>query len=168
MRFKEWINEIIKSGLLCSSYTDKVEEAKSKTRLLDIVLDANGSSWLPEMDSKGMPLPYETILREFKPYINGKYVGRYYKHGGKIVYTSSIYCCFSDSSNINIETTLTTILGCKSNIMVKENDFVKLYVDKNCEITINCPLSSRCIVEYWKGAKIEVNGNYDRVELIEN
>ena len=46
MRFSEWINKIIESGLLCEAYTDKVEEAKSKKRLMDIVLDSNGQSYL--------------------------------------------------------------------------------------------------------------------------
>lgn len=60
MRFSEWINKIIESGLLCEAYTDKVEEAKSKKRLMDIVLDSNGQSYLCEMQAKGMALPYET------------------------------------------------------------------------------------------------------------
>lgn len=167
MKFKEWLNKVIETGNLCSSYKDKALDAKSKKTLIDLCLDSNGASYLMEMESKGISLSYETILSEFKSYLNGRYIAEY-KNGKGNGYSSSIYCCFTDDNVINIETTLTIILGCKSAIMVKENDFVRIYADKNCELTIMCPKSSRCIVEYWDGAKIEVNENYDKVELIEN
>lgn len=166
MRFQEWINEIISSGLLCGAYTAKVDEAKSKARLMDLCLDANGASWLCEMDAKGMPLPYDTILNEFKPYLNGRYVGKFYNKSGKLGYTSSIYCCFSDYDSIDIQTTLTTFLGCKSEIWVSGNDFVRIYADKNCELVVYCPPTSRCIVEYWNGAKIIDGLLGGKVELI--
>lgn len=168
MTFNEWIQEIIGSGLLCGEYTSKVDDAKSKKRLMDIVLDANGVSWLCEMDAKGMPLPYETILREFKGYINARYIAEYKNEKGN-GYSSALYCCFSDSSDINIETTLTTVLGCKADVWVGANDFVKIYADKNCQLMIHCPETSRCIVEYWKGAKVEVDEPLGgKVELIEH
>lgn len=166
MQFKEWINEIIKTGILCGNYTDKVNGALSKKRLMDVCLDANGASWLPELQAKGFGLPYETILTEFKGYINGRYVAEYKNEKGH-GYASTLYCCHHEDDKIEINTTLTTLLGCRTKIFIKENDFVRLYVDKNCELVITCPQSSRCIVEYWKGAKIEVLGNHEKVELIE-
>lgn len=168
MKFNEWIQEIIGNGLLCGDYTTKVDDAKSKARLMDIVLDANGVSWLPEMDSKGMPLPYETILRDFKSYINGRYIGHFYNKSGKLGYTSTLYCCF-DESDIEINTTLTTILGCTCDVWIGKNDFVKIYADKNCKLMIHCHETSRCIVEYWDGAIIEVDEQLGgNVELIKH
>lgn len=168
MKINEWLDELKKQGLLCGDYTVKVDNAKSKARFMDIVLDANGINFLQEMDAAGCPFPYESILRDFKSYINGRYVGRYFNKSGKTSYTSTLYCCFEES-DINVETTLVSILGCTADVWIGRNDFVKLYVDKNCKLMIHCPESSRCIVEYWKGAKVEVDAHDGgKVELIEH
>jgi hypothetical protein len=165
MLFKDWINEVIKSGNLCSHYTEKVQDAPSKRRLVDLCLDPNGVSYLQEMQAKGMGLAYETILTEFKSYINGRYIAEFKNEKGN-GYTSSIYCCYFDSDTINVNTTLVSLLGCKSKVNIAENDFVRICVDKNCELIVNCPQSSRCIIEYWGNAKIQVNGNVEKVVLI--
>ena len=131
-----------------------------------LALDANGCSYLCEMQSKGYPLSYETICSKFRAYINGRYVAEFKNDKGN-GYTSSIYCCFSDFADIHIETTITTILGCKCDVWVGKNDFVKVYADSNCELTIHCHETSRCIIEYWDGAKIEVDEHLGgKVELI--
>lgn len=165
--FNSWIRNLISTGNLCGGYSDKVERAKSRLSLFEIACDANGISYLCEMDSKGFPLPYEIILRDFKSYINGR-CKPVFKNDKGNGYTSAIYCCYSDDSFVNVDTTLSCFLGCKLELNIMENDFVKIYADKNCELKINCPKNAACIVEYWKGAKVEIDGNYDKVELIEN
>ena len=77
MKFKEWLNKVIETGNLCSSYKDKALDAKSKKALIDLCLDSNGVSYLMEMESKGISLSYETILSEFKSYLNGRYIAEY-------------------------------------------------------------------------------------------
>lgn len=159
MSFEEWINKVIQSGNLCSGYSNKVSSSKSKLQIVRIVLDANGVSYLPEMDEKGFPLPYDTILREFKNYINGNYIAQFSNDKGH-GYSSSIYCCYSEGNEIHVNSTLSTYLGC-SNVTLKinENDFVHLYIDKNCDLSIDCPESSKCLVDYWEGAKINTSGS---------
>lgn len=166
MDFNIWLQNVIKSGNLCREYKEKATMARSKMDLIRLCFDANGASYLQEMQKKGFELPYEVICSKFGSYINGKYIAEF-KNDNGYSYTSSLYCCFSDSNYIDIQTTITSILGCKSAIRVRENDFVRLYVDKNCELIIDCPASSCCIVEYWEGASIEVSGIYNNVELIE-
>ena len=152
MTFEEWINAVISSGQLCSSYTDKVASAKSKLQIMRIVLDANGVNYLQEMQEKGMGLPYETILREFKNYINDNYIAEYRNERGG-GYTSTIYCCYSDGNRIDVVTTLATFLGCSNvELHIAENNFAHIYLDKNCDVSIHCPISARCIVDYWDGA----------------
>lgn len=165
MQFEDWINEVVEKGFLCNEYTKKINGVLSKRQLVDIVLDSNGASWLPELQKEGLGLPYETIIREFKGYINGRYIAEH-KNKKSNGYTSSIYCCYAESDTINVNTTLTTLLGCSVNVKIRENDFVRLYVDKNCDITIKCPDNSRCLVDYWDGAKINVVG--EGVELIKH
>lgn len=165
--FKEWLALLKENGLLCDVYCDKVDNAKSKLELVRCCLDANGANFLQEMQSAGFPLPYEVICSVFHSYINGRYIAEFKNERGS-GYTSCVYCCYSESDSIEINTTLTTLLGCSANVYIKDNDFCKIYADKNCNLRIHCPITSRCIVEYWKGANIVVLENCNNVELIEN
>ena len=167
MEFHEWLNTCIKTGNLCDAYKDKALDAKSKLALMRLALDSNGSSYLCEMQAKGYPLSYETICSKFRPYINGRYVADFKNDKGN-GYTSCIYCCF-DESDIEIKTTLTTILGCTCDVWVGKNDFVKIYADKNCKLMIHCHETSSCIVEYWDGAIVEVDSPLGgKVELVKH
>ena len=58
MEFHEWLNTCIKTGNLCDAYKDKALDAKSKLALMRLALDANGCSYLCEMQAKGYPLSY--------------------------------------------------------------------------------------------------------------
>lgn len=162
--FKKWVALLKENGLLCDMYSEKVDNAKSKLELVRCCLDANGVDFLQEMQSAGFPLPYEVVCSVFRSYINGRYVAEFKNDKGN-GYTSCVYCCFSDFADIHIETTITTILGCKSNIWVSENDFVRLVIDKNCELAIHVPDSSRCIIDYWDGAKVVVYGDMSKVTM---
>lgn len=164
MDFENWISNIIESGNLCSGYTDKVLKAQSKLQIVRNVLDANGCSWLQEMDKKGMPLPYSVILSEFKNYINGNYIAEFRNERGS-GYSSAIYCCFSDGNRIDVTTTLLTMLGCGGGIElhIAENNFCHIYLDRNCDVKIFCPESARVIVDMWEGAKCSVHGNKEKV-----
>ena len=163
MVFEDWINNIIGKGLLCKEYTDKLVQAHSKLKIMDIVLDANGVSWLPEMDSKGYPLPYDTILREFKSYINGNYIAEFKNEQGG-GYTSSLYCCYSESDTVDVTSTLAVFLGCSgTKIQVRENSVTHLYIDKNCDVSVFCPDSSHVYIDCWPNANVKVSGNVNNV-----
>lgn len=169
MKTKDWLHEITNAGLLCGSYIDKVNDAKSKKQLIDICFDANGINYLCEMQEKGLPLPYETICNEFAPFINGRYVAEYRNdksHG----YTSKLYCCYNEPE-IFVDTTVCTILGYNGTIVVEKNNYAKIYIDKNCNVTITLEDGSRAIVEYWEGATVAHNlgdANNKRLQLIEH
>lgn len=152
MTFDEWVNTAIESGCMCEGYSNMVSSAKSKLQMMRIVLDANGIGYLQEMQEKGHCLPYETILSEFKRYINGNYIAEFRNERGS-GYTSTMYCCYSDGNRIDVVTTLATFLGCSNvELHIAENNFAHIYLDKNCDVSIHCPISARCIVDYWDGA----------------
>ena len=162
----DWIEILNKNGLLCGNYNDKALSAHSKKQLMDLVLDSNGSSYLQEMSAKGYGLPYEFICTQFAPYINGRYIA-VYGNTNKSSYTSALYCCH-DKETIFVDTTLCSVLGYTGRIFVAMNNFAKIYLDKNCDVQIELQDGARCIVEYWKGAKVEVLNMHDKVQLIEN
>lgn len=166
MKTSEWLSNIIENGALCSNYANKVNEAKSKLQLFRLCCDANGANFLMEMQKKSMPLPYETITKEFASYINSRYVAEYRNEKGN-GYTSTLYCCY-DKDNIFVDTTLCSVLGYTGRIVIAKNNFAKIYLDQNCNVQVELQEGSRAIVEYWKGAKVEVLNMHDKVQLIEN
>lgn len=166
MKTTEWIENIIENGALCGNYTDKVNDAKSKLQLFRLCCDANGANFLMEMQEKGMELPYEVITTDFASYINGRYIAEYRNEKGN-GYSSCLYCCH-DRDNIFVDTTLCSVLGYIGRIVIAKNNFAKIYLDKNCDVQIELQDGSRAIIEYWKGAKVEVLNMHDKVQLIEN
>lgn len=166
METRDWLNKIMNAGFLCGAYTNKVNDAKSKKQLIDVCFDANGINFLCEMQEKGVPLPYETICREFASYINGRYVAEYRNEKGH-GYTSKLYCRYNEPE-IVVDTTVCSILGYKGTIVVAKNNYAKIYIDKNCDVKIKLEEYAKANVEYWKGAKVEVLGNCERVKLTEN
>ena len=164
MDFRTWLQKVISTGNLCDFYKEKALDATSKLSLMRLCLDANGCSYLCEMQAKGYPLSYETIKREFGAYINGRYIAEYKNDKGN-GYTSAIYCNVDD---IEVNTTLTTLMGCNCDVWVGQNDFVRLYADSNTSIVLHCPPSSRCIIECWGDAKVEFVDVVDesKIEII--
>ena len=151
MRTKEWLDAIIDKGVLCDEYKDKVQKALNKKELMDIVLDANGVSWIPEQIYKKRGLDYDTICEEFGAFINGKYKAEYRDNDGK-GYTSSMYVRQTDK--IIVDTTLCCLMDVVGKVRISENNVAKIYLDQNCDIEIDVPESSKCIVYYFVGAKI--------------
>lgn len=139
MKFTDWIDNIIESGNLCDEYIEKVRKAISKKQIMDIVLDANGQTFLCEMQNKNIGLPYETIINEFGNYINGRYIATIDNK-----YTSTLYCCYGMGNEVTIESTITIFLGCSNlHIKIPSNQRCELTFDRNCNnIVIDCPKTS--------------------------
>lgn len=163
MKTTQWLNGLMEEGLVCERYKSKVSGALSKKQLMDTFLDANGIPFLCEMDNSGHPLPYEVILSEFKSYVNGRYVSSHGESGKE--YTSSFYCCYSEGTSVEITTTQTLFLGCSLDVYIRENDYVRIYLDKGSDVRIHCPNSARCIVERWGNAKVSVYGAVGNVRI---
>lgn len=148
MDIHEWFEQIIDSGNLCEEYTTKYQESQSKKQLVDLALGGRGITYLCEMRDKGYGAPYEMLERQFAPYINGKYV---FTSDGDNPYTSVIYVGYE--GDIEARTTAITLLGCKAKVNIHDYTCVHLFVDGGSEIEVSCPPTSKCYIDYWKGAK---------------
>lgn len=157
MTFKEWLNNALSYDLICDLYKDRVAKAQSKKQFMDIVLEANGLEYLCKAKADGYGLPYDTILREFTPFINGAYEAKIDRENGKW-YTSTMYCCLDEKSEIRVCNTATGFYGCKCSVVVPKNSFVQLYVDDECKLDITCHETSKCYISYSEGAEIHTNG----------
>lgn len=160
--FEEWIGKLTEAGLLCGDYVDKVDNAMSNKQIVDIGMDANGISYLPEMSSKGMPLPYDIITSRFSNFINGRYVCHTKSRNGN-EYTSALYCKYAGDID-DADTTLLTLLGCSCTVNIAENAFVRIYVDSNSAVQVNCPESAMAIIEYWGDAEVSASGKVKKIK----
>lgn len=167
MNFKEWLSSILDTSKICDEYNDKVKNAQSKKQMMDIVLDSNGLPYMCQMSHIGQGLPYDVITKEFAPFINGAYIG-YFNGQSGCQYSGSIYCGLKDGSSVVVETTATCFLGCKCDVFIQDYDFVQIYADDNCELTIHCSERGKCYVDYWGDAKIFVEGDSSRVLIEQN
>lgn len=163
MKTYEWIQHIITEGKLCDQYTEKVQSAISKKALADIALDYNGASFLCEMDVAGYPLPYEVLIKEFAPFINGKYYSEHKSKSG-VTYTTALWCRY-DNYEVEINTTVATLLDCQLDVIIPKNNYVTLFVDKNCKLRIYCMEGAICKVNYWSGAIIENPKNNKNIKI---
>lgn len=150
MDIHEWFEEIIDSGNLCEEYTSKYHNSRSKKQLVDLALGGRGITYLCEMQDKGYGAPYDMLVNQFAPYINGKYV---YTSDDESPYTSVIYVKYNEV--IEARTTAITLLGCECEINIHDYTVIHLFVDGGCKLKINCPTTSRCYVDYWNGATFE-------------
>lgn len=140
---KQFKNNAISRGL-CSGYTDKWSDEKSKKELFELACDANSVSYMAESISEGWGLSPEFISEKFKAYINGKYICMYKNDKGN-GYTSLMLCDFREDS-FNITTTLACILSSKTTLNIKPFHICRLYVSGNSEITINLGENSICFI----------------------
>lgn len=165
MKTLNWLkNEIMANGLLCSEYAERVRHAKSKKQLFDICADANGVSFLPEMEDKGFPLPYETVWEDFGRYINGKYKPAFSAPlGGE--YTSAIYCQAHDVKDIVVDTTLACFLSCINEVWIQQFNVARIVVDTKCFLKLHCPANSKCVVEIYGDGEVEVVEGEERVKI---
>lgn len=163
--FTDWLNELEERELLCEDYSSRIAKAKSKKQLVDLGLDANGISYLCEMQQKGCALPYETILSEFKNFINGNYIFESEPSNDGVTYTCELYCCYHSDDHVDVRTTAVTFLGCVVRLILTPNSVSKIYLDTNSSVEIVCPPSAKSKVYLYGDAKARVVGCSKNVEL---
>lgn len=140
----EWVERIIGDGMLCDEYVGKYRGAYGKRDIMDIVLDANGMSFLQEMGRRGYVLDYGDIMEEFGGYLNGGYIS--HNADG---YSGEAYCCHG--GDIEVRATMTLVLGCRCRVKVGEGVMAMIYVDCGSDIVVDVGRGSVCRVYNYGG-----------------
>lgn len=152
MNIKDWIEQLSRSGMVCTDYMRKISVAETKEDMFRVLCDANGGNWLFEMHAKGVPLPINDFCKEFFNYLDGKRVMEYPQG-----YTSKFYCR-STEPDIDAETTLVYLLECMD---------MEVYVPKNKHPSIILSDGSQADVVLGDGARANVDLYGDaRVNLV--
>lgn len=164
MKVIDWLNnEIIANGLLCDEYTERVRNAVSKKQLFEIVCDANGVSFLPEMREKGFPLGYDIIGEEFSKYINGQHKPSFKSKvdGEEVEYTSAVY--MTNEKELLIDTTIACVLDFHGEITVTPFHGSRIVLDQRCDAKIYGSKYNNTVVEVYGNSTVEVTGNHKNV-----
>ena len=143
MKVHEWIKKMVDAGFTCDAYTGKLNSSVSKKDIIDVCLDANGITFLCDMQAKGFPLPYENILREYGAYINGRYKAVYKDENGKQLYTSCMY--IGVDTSIVVDTTVTVLFDCKGVVEVPADKHAILVLGYGSDISINNNAENRLV-----------------------
>lgn len=159
MNFSDWLNnEILAGGFICAEYAERVRGAKSKKELFDICCDTNGLRFIPEMSSKGHPLSYGAIIKEFGSYINGRYVFRKEDTDGHQGYSSAIYCQYR--GGIVVDVNGICLLACNCSIYLNPYTFNYIVVDQSSDARIYTAEGSETMVIKYTGANVRVFGEH--------
>lgn len=151
MKTLDWLNSEIEKGSVCEAYTSKAKGCYSKKQLFDLACDINGAQYLCESKT----LDIDVIEKEFANFINGRCKNTIVNTtDGE--YTSAIYC--KHNENVYVDTTLTTFLGCKGKVELKEYGCFFLFIDSTSDLIVYCPPTTMVKVETYNGGKVNVVG----------
>lgn len=160
MKTLEWLNKIDEGGSICDRYRAQIPSLNSKKQLYEFACDINAASFLCETEHDS--LPYDVILSEFDRYINGACITTQVSNKGD-EYTSTIYCCYE--GDVNIDTTVATFLGCKGELFINDYHYALIFIDKGCDIKLNCSEKGKAIVTIFGDAKVEFVENNKNIKV---
>lgn len=93
---------------ICSMSHEWDRCASNKQRI-DLCLTIRGIKYTSRAIAEGWGISPDEILREFKPFLNGRYI-----HHDPVGYTSAIYC--GTEGDVEVGVTAAMIVGCKGTI----------------------------------------------------
>lgn len=96
---------------ICSMGREWDKCASNKQRM-DLCLTIRGIEYTAKAIADGWGISPDEIVREFKPFLNGRFV-----HNDPAGYTSALYCGYD--GEIEISTTAALIVDCRGNIRAK-------------------------------------------------
>lgn len=145
--YKEFIQKLINSGLLCDEYVKKLDDTYyGKAGMFNLLCDSNGFNYLQELQLKGVDIPYGYIMKFFSRYVNGQYVAEYTNENGRVLYDSVMYCCYKGAIIAN--TSLVSVLNCTCEINIPPRSSVQIAIDTKSNVNIISDKTSsvRCFV----------------------
>lgn len=160
MKIKDWIENVSRSGMVCTDYMRKISAVETREDMFRVLCDANGGSWLFEMHAKGVPLPIEDFCKEFSNYLDGKRVMEYPQG-----YTSKFYCR-PEEVDIDADTTLVYLLECKSmEVYVPKNKYPSVILSAKSTADVVLGDGARVNIELYGDARVNLVGDQSRARI---
>lgn len=107
---------------ICAMSQDWDKCGSNKQRM-DLALTIKGIEYIAKAISEGWGISPSEIEREFKPFLNGRYI-----HKDAAGYTSAIYC---GEEYVAIKTTAALVVACFGEITIPKNHICELHIVKS-------------------------------------
>lgn len=160
MKIKDWIEDVSRSGMVCSDYMRKISAAETREDMFRVLCDASGGNWLFEMHAKGIPLPIDEFCKEFANYLNGKRVMEYPQG-----YTSKFYCRPTEV-DIEADTTLVYLLECMDmEVYVPKNKYPSIILSDGSQADVVLGEGAKANIELYGDARVNLVGDMSRVRI---
>jgi hypothetical protein len=160
MTIKDWIENMSRSGLVCSEYMRKIAAADSREDIFRVLCDANGGNWLFEQHAKNVPLPIDDFCKEFANYLNGKRIVEYPQG-----YTSKFYCR-STEPDIDANTTLVYLLECMDmEVYVPKNKYPSVILSDGSQADVVLGEGARANIELYGDARVNLVGDTTKCRI---
>lgn len=165
MTVKEWAERMSRNGGVCTPYMRKIAAAGNKTEMFRVLCDVNGGAWLFDLHAKGVSLPIERFLDQYRNYVNGQKVVEY-PNG----YTSKFYCRHDFNWAIIADTTIVYLLECKDvRVVVPMNKYPTVVLSNGSGANIVMCSGSRLNLELYGDAKYTlVDGDKSKVRIMQH
>lgn len=163
MTIKNWIEQLSRSGMVCTDYMRKISAVETREDMFRVLCDANGGQWLFDMHAKGVPLPIDDFCKEFSNYLNGTRIVEYPQG-----YTSKFHCR-STEPDIDADTTLVYLLECKSmEVYVPKNKYPSIILSSGSTADVVLGDGARVNIELYGDARVNLVGDQSRVRIIKH
>ena len=160
MTVNEWVELIQRQGEVCNDYMRKLNAVTNKTEMFRVLCDVNGGAWLFDLHERGVKIPIDSFLKEFKNYVNGQKVVEYPSG-----YTSKFYC--RNMGEITADTTLVYLLECMdADIVVPKNHYPTLILSNGSQAEVTLEEGTHLNVELYGDACINgINGDKSKIRI---
>ena len=160
MTVNEWVELIQRQGGVCNDYMRKLNAVTNKTEMFRVLCDVNGGAWLFDLHERGVKIPIDSFLKEFKNYVNGQKVVEYPSG-----YTSKFYC--RNMGEITADTTLVYLLECMdADIVVPKNHYPTLILSNGSQAEVTLEEGTHLNVELYGDACINgINGDKSKIRI---
>lgn len=160
MQIKEWIEQVSRSGMVCTDYMRKISVVETKEDMFRVLCDANGGQWLFELHAKGVPLPIDDFCKEFSNYLDGNRVMEYPQG-----YTSKFYCRAGEP-DVDADTTLVYLLECKGmEIYVPRNKYPSIILSDGSQADVVLGDGARANIELYGDARVNLVGDTTKCRI---
>lgn len=159
MTVGEWVELIQRNGGVCNDYMRKLNAVTSRTEMFRVLCDVNGGAWLFDLHKKGVGIPIDSFVNEYKNYINGKKVMDYPSG-----YTSKFYC--RHCGEIVTDTTIVYMLECKpTDVIVPKNHYPTIVLSDGSHSTVVLEDGARANVELYGSSHFIISGDKSKVRI---
>lgn len=160
MQIRDWVEQLSRSGMVCTDYMRKLSAVETKEDMFRILCDANGGAWLFDIHAKGVPLPVDDFCKEFANYLNENRVMEYPQG-----YTSKFYCRPTEV-DIDADTTLVYLLECMDMaVYVPKNKYPSIILSDGSQADVVLGEGSRANIELYGDARVNIVGDQSKVRI---